>query len=97
MRIYYAHNIIMSGYGFMAQTYDHFAPKKPTNLSINSNLLEKAKLLKLNLSATLESALAEKVRKAERAQWLEKNRDAITASNNLAEEKGLFANSFRTI
>ena len=81
----------------MTQTYDHLAPKKPTNLSINSNLLEKAKLLKLNLSATLEGALAEKVRKAERAQWLEKNRDAIAASNNLAEKKGLFADSFRTI
>lgn len=81
----------------MAQIYDHLAQKKPTNLSINSNLLEKSKLLKLNLSATLESALAEKVRIAERAQWLEKNRNAIAASNNLTEEKGLFADSFRTI
>ena len=53
--------------------------------------------LKLNLSATLESALAEKVRKAERTQWLEQNRNAIAASNNLANEKGLFADSYRTI
>ena len=81
----------------MTQIYDYLAPKKPTNLSINSSLLKKAKLLKLNLSATLESALAEKVRKAERAQWLEQNRNAIAASNNLSEEKGLFADSYRTI
>ena len=81
----------------MTQTYDPLAPKKSTNLSINSSLLKKAKLLKLNLSATLESALAEKVRKAERTQWLEQNRNAIAASNNLANEKGLFADSYRTI
>lgn len=81
----------------MAQTYDHLAPKKPTNLSINSNLLEKARLLKLNLSATLEAALAEEVRKAERTRWLEKNRKAIEASNKFAEEKGLFSDSYRTI
>ena len=54
----------------MTQIYNHSAPKKPTNLSINSSLLEKARSLKLNLSATLEAALAEEVRKAEREQWL---------------------------
>jgi antitoxin CcdA len=81
----------------MTYAFDHFAPKKPTNLSINSDLLAKAKNLKLNLSATLENALAVEVRKAERAQWLEKNRDAIAASNHLAEDKGLFADSYRTI
>jgi antitoxin CcdA len=81
----------------MAHAYDRFAPKKPTNLSINSDLLAKAKSLKVNLSATLERALADEVRKAERTQWLEKNRDAIAASNQLTEDKGLFADSYRTI
>ena len=81
----------------MTHVYDQFAPKKPTNLSINSDLLAKAKNLKLNLSATLENALADEVRKAERAQWLKKNREAIDASNRLAEERGLFADAYRTI
>ncbi len=81
----------------MNQVYDDLAPKKPTNLSINSSLLAKAKLLKLNLSATLESALAEKVRKLERSQWLEENRDAIVASNKLATKNGLFADSYKII
>ena len=81
----------------MPLTYDHSAPKKPTNLGINSSLLAKAKHLKLNLSATLESALAEEVRKAERLQWLEENRGAIAESNNLTEESGLFADSYRTL
>lgn len=81
----------------MSQTYNPSAPKKPTNLSINSDLLAKARSLKLNLSATLESALADEVRKAERAQWLERNQNAIEASNKLAEKKGLFSDSYRTI
>ncbi len=81
----------------MTQAYDHFAPKKPTNLSINSDLLAKAKSLKLNLSATLENALADEVRKAERARWLQENRSAIAASNRLAEDNGRFADSYRTI
>ena len=86
-----------SGSITVTHAYDHFAPKKPTNLSINSDLLAKARGLNLNLSATLENALADEVRKAERAQWLKKNRNAIDACNRLAEEKGLFSDSYRTI
>jgi antitoxin CcdA len=81
----------------MTHTYNLLAPKKPTNLSINSDLLSKAKGLKLNLSATLENALANEVRKAERTQWLNKNKAAIEASNCFADEKGLFSDSYRTI
>ena len=81
----------------MTQLYNHSATKKATNLSINSDLLAKAKRLKLNLSATLETALADEVRKTVYAQWHKKNKKAINASNKLAEEKGLFADSYRTI
>ena len=38
------------------------ASKKPTNVSINAELLAKAKSLDINLSATLESALKEQIR-----------------------------------
>lgn len=81
----------------MKQAYDQSAPKKPTNLSINSDLLSRARSLKLNLSSTLETALAEEVRKAERARWLERNQKAIDAANELTEDRGLFADSYRTI
>ena len=81
----------------MTHTYDHSAKKKPTNLSINSDLLTKAKVLKLNISATLESALANEVQKLERAQWLQQNKEAIAASNKLTESKGLFSTSYKTI
>lgn len=97
MRINNAHPISTTEFCTMTQVYNHFAAKKPTNLSVNSDLLAKAKSLKLNLSATLENALTDEVRKAERALWLKKNKDAIEASNHLAEEKGLFADSYRII
>ena len=45
----------------MLQLYDVKAPKKATNLSLNSDLLKKSKALDINLSATLEQALKEKL------------------------------------
>ena len=81
----------------MSQLYNQSAAKKPTNVSVNSDLLVKARSLKLNLSATLEKALAEEVKAAERLQWLKQNKGAIQAANNLAEEKGLFTDSYRTL
>ncbi|MDP3877947.1 MAG: type II toxin-antitoxin system CcdA family antitoxin [Methylobacter sp.] len=50
----------------MRQIYDTSAPKKTTNLSINSALLHEAKALKINLSATLEAALLNELKAAHR-------------------------------
>jgi antitoxin CcdA len=69
--------------------------KKATNLSINKNLLAEARELKINLSATLEEALEEKVREQRRKQWLEENQQAIQACNELAEKNGLFSDKYR--
>jgi antitoxin CcdA len=79
----------------MQQTFDINAPKKATNLSINSDLLSKARILKVNLSATLEQALATQVRIAERETWLKENKEAIQALNELTDKNGLFSDSFR--
>jgi antitoxin CcdA len=79
----------------MQNFFDKSAPKKATNLSINSDLLSKARDLKINLSATLESALAQQVRKAARAEWLNENREAINEINELSEKYGLFSDSYR--
>lgn len=81
----------------MLQVYDPSAPKKPANLSVNSDLLAKARHLKLNLSATLEKALAEEVQRAEREQWLMRNRAALEAANQLLERHGPFADSYPTL
>ena len=79
----------------MHNIYNHNAPKKPTNLSVNSDLLTKAKDLKINLSATLESALDVQVRLSAREEWLKKNKKAITSLNELVENNGLFSDSYR--
>ena len=60
----------------MPQLYDLKAPKKPTNLSINSDLLSKARASKINLSATLERALTQELRQNERENWKNENREA---------------------
>ena len=53
----------------MSDPYDLAAPKKATNLSLNSDLLEKARGLKVNLSATLEQALSNKLKSVEAEKW----------------------------
>lgn len=79
----------------MQPLIDRNAPKKATNLSINKELLAEARALKINLSATLEQALTEKVRMERRRQWLEDNQQAIDTCNELAEKNGLFADKHR--
>ena len=74
---------------------DNNSPKKPTNLSVNRELLNEAKALNINLSATLEQALMEKVRQAKQKQWLEDNQEAINACNELVEKNGLFSDKHR--
>lgn len=79
----------------MQRIYDETAPKKSANLSINSDLLKKAKGLNINLSATLEHALIQQVKKVERDTWLKENKQAINSLNDLSEENGLFSDSYR--
>lgn len=79
----------------MNHVYNTRAQKKPTNVSINSDLLEKARSLNINLSATLEQALAEQLRSAQCAKWLSENKDAIAAYNQFVETNGTFSDSVR--
>ncbi|MBL1278290.1 MAG: type II toxin-antitoxin system CcdA family antitoxin [Ectothiorhodospiraceae bacterium] len=81
----------------MHNVYNHNAPKKPTNLSINSDLLAKAKHLKINLSAALETALEAKVRLSAREKWLKENKKALASLNELAENDGLFSDTYRDL
>ncbi|VAW98379.1 hypothetical protein MNBD_GAMMA20-895 [hydrothermal vent metagenome] len=80
----------------MPQLYDEHASKKATNLSINSDLLSKARALKINLSATLEHALKTELRKSERCNWLKNNKNAIIKLNELADKNGLFSDAYRS-
>lgn len=63
--------------------------KRAANLSIDAALLEQARALDINLSATFEASLREAVRKRKAAEWLEQNRDALQSSNEWVEKNGL--------
>lgn len=80
----------------MRHLYDPQALKKPTNLSINSDLLRRAKELDINISAALEKALAETVKQKERDKWLAENQASIKAYNQQVEEHGSFGDSVRS-
>lgn len=75
--------------------FDPKAPKKAVNLSINADLLAKARSIGLNLSAEMEARLEETVREAERTRWLEENRDAIEDYNRRIEARGPFSKGRR--
>jgi antitoxin CcdA len=75
--------------------FDASAPKKATNLSINSDLLRQAKELNINLSQQVEGYLSELVRKAKEQQWLTENADAIAAYNKRIEKDGVFSEGLR--
>jgi len=75
--------------------FDASAPKKATNLSINSDLLRQAKELNINLSQQVESFLSELVRKAKQQQWLAENAEAIAAYNERIEKEGVFSEGLR--
>lgn len=80
----------------MQADYNPQAPKKATNLSVNSDLLGKARDLNINLSATLEQALIDMLRQRQREQWLAENRKAISAYNEHVEQHGVFSDGLRT-
>ena len=75
--------------------FDASAPKKPTNLSINSDLLQQAKEHHINLSQALELRLAEILREEKRRNWLEENREAMEEYNQRIETHGVFSDGLR--
>jgi len=79
----------------MSHLYNTEAPKKPTNLTINSDLLAQAKLMKINISSTLELALSEAVKQKKREDWISENAEAITNYNNKISEFGMFSDELR--
>jgi antitoxin CcdA len=76
--------------------YDRSAPRKATNLSINSDLLRIARQLDLNLSKELEGHLERVVAEKRQERWLAENRKAIEAYNEHVERHGTWSDGLRT-
>lgn len=70
--------------------YDKDAPKRPVNLTANSDLLRIAKSAGINLSQTFEEAVLERVRTSMEEQWLVENKEAIESYNKRIERNGVF-------
>lgn len=71
------------------------APKKPTNVSLNEDLVRRAKAYGLNVSHIAEVALAEAVRQRAREVWLEENAEAIAGYNERVASRGVFSDGLR--
>ena len=61
----------------MSSLFNPRAPKKPTILNINSGSLEKSRALDINLSTTLEAALAKHLAEAYAERWKQANKNVI--------------------
>ncbi len=70
--------------------------KKAVNVSISAELLQAARNCNINLSATLEAAVAHEVRLLRRREWLEQNGDAIDGYNRDVEAHGTFSDGTRS-
>jgi len=71
-------------------------PKRPTNLTLNGKVLDMARELGMNLSQTVDSLLAEEVRKRYWERWNKQNSAAVKAYNDRIERDGLPLAKHRT-
>lgn len=72
------------------------APKKATNLSLNSKVLEAAREMGMNVSQTVDELLAAEVKRRYWERWNEDNKEAIAAYNVRIAREGLPLAKYRT-
>jgi antitoxin CcdA len=79
--------------------YDTHAPKRPVNLSLNEDLVAQARRMTSNLSAEVESLLAEFVarQQRERDAHRENVKRGVDAWNKFMEKHGGWADEFSTL
>lgn len=69
--------------------------RRPTNLTLDSQLLQEAKALGINVSRSAENGIAQAVQYHKRQLWLKENREAIDSSNTYIDDNGLPLAEFR--
>ncbi len=75
--------------------FDAAAPKKPTNVSLNQDLVRAARAYGLNVSRIAEAALAEAVRARAQQDWLANNAEALDAYNERVGGRGPISDGHR--
>ena len=69
--------------------------KRAVNLFVDSELLDEAKRLGINVSETLERRLRNIVRAEQQKRWLEENREAFASINAFIDNHGLLSSKLR--
>jgi antitoxin CcdA len=69
--------------------------RKPTNVSLPADLLDRARERNVNVSRASERGLREEVQAAEARAWAEKNADFIAEMNARIERDGLPLDEYR--
>ncbi len=75
--------------------YDPRAPRKATNVTVNTSLLELARDEGRNLSRLLEERLIEVLVERRRASWASENEEAIDRYNQRVLGRGAFGDRLR--
>ena len=70
--------------------------KRAVNLSLSAKVLDQARELGMNVSATVDALLAEEVRKRYWERWNQENKEAIEHYNARIEREGLPLARYRT-
>lgn len=72
------------------------APKRAANLTLNAKVLDTAKELGMNISATVDELLAAEVQRRYWQRWNEDNKEAIADYNARIEREGLPLAKYRS-
>ena len=78
-----------------AKVFAVSAPKRPTNVRVNGDLLRQGRELDINLSQALEERLIERILTERQRRWLEENKVAIEDYSCRVEPEGAFSDSLR--
>jgi len=70
--------------------------KRATNLSLSADVLDAARMLKINVSQVCDSHLREVVRREQERRWREEHADFIAAYNATIEADGLPLDEWRS-
>ena len=74
---------------------DRTPKKRAVNLFVDSDLLDEARRMHINLSETLERHLRAVVKADQEKRWLDENRAAIDSINAFIDRRGLLAARLR--
>jgi antitoxin CcdA len=72
------------------------APKRPTNISLSSDVYDDAKRLGINLSQTCDRLLREVIRQENAKRWAAENAEFIEAYNLVSQADALPLDQWRS-